>query len=105
MKYMTLLLFLAGCSTTSGVMESEGGTYLISARAAPAAGGTAGANAAAHQEAQKFCGEKGLRPIVVTATERDTYQGAAAGSWTPSGGSSGGGFAAAGSANLRFRCQ
>jgi hypothetical protein len=102
-----LVLFsalLAGCATTSGVMESEGGTYLISARAAPAAGGTAGANAAAYEEATKFCASKGGRPIVMTANERDVYQGTAAASWGRTGGGAGGGVFAAGNANLRFRC-
>jgi nitrous oxide reductase accessory protein NosL len=96
---------LAGCVTTSSVMEAEGGTYMISARAAPAAGGTSGANKAAYEEAQKFCATKGGRAVVVDARERDVYQGAAGSSWTPTGGSAGGGFAAAGNANLRFRCS
>ena len=36
-------------------MEGEDGTYLISARASPIRGGTAGANSAAYEEAEKFC--------------------------------------------------
>jgi hypothetical protein len=99
-----VVLLLAGCATTSGVMEAEGGTYLISARAAPAAGGTAGANAAAYEEAKKFCGAKGARAIVMDAKERDVYQSSMGGSFSSSGGGFGGGTAAAGSVNLRFRC-
>ena len=98
-------LLLTSCATTSGVMEAEGGTYIISARAAPARGGTAGANALAYEEAQKFCAGKGGRAIVVDAKERDVYQSSAAASWSASGGSAGGGTFAAGNANLRFKCE
>lgn len=87
-------------------MEAEDGTYLISARAAPARGGTAGANSVAWEEAQKFCASKGgLRAVVVTADERDVYQSSAGGSWNSQGGAVGGGTFAAGSANIRFRCK
>lgn len=100
-----LLVLLAGCATTSGVMEAEGGTYLISARAAPARGGTAGANALAYEEAQKFCAGKGGRAIVVDAKERDVYQSSAGGSFNAAGGGFGSGTFAAGNANLRFKCE
>jgi hypothetical protein len=50
---------LAGCTTTSGVMEAEDGTYLISARAAPIRGGTVGANSVAYKDAQTFCATSG----------------------------------------------
>ena len=107
MKPAVVIAFalLTGCATSSGVMEAEGGTYLISARAAPARGGTAGANAYAYEEAKKFCAEKGGRPIVVEAKERDVYQSSAAASVNASGGSAAGGTFAAGNANLRFRCE
>jgi hypothetical protein len=95
---------LAGCAWTSGVMEAEGGTYLISGSAAPARGGTAGANAVAYEEAQKFCAAKGGRAVVIVAKERDAYQSAAGASWGPSGGSAAGGTFAAGRAMLHFRC-
>jgi nitrous oxide reductase accessory protein NosL len=98
-------LSLTACATTSGVMEAEGGTYIISARAAPARGGTAGANAIAYEEAQKFCAAKGGRAIVVDARERDVYQSSAGASWSAYGGSAGGGTFAAGTVNLRFRCE
>jgi len=100
-----LLILLAGCATTSGVMEAEGGTYLISARAAPARGGTAGANAIAYEEAQKFCAAKGGRAIVMDARERDVYQSSGGASWNRSGGGAAGGTFAAGSAILRFKCE
>jgi hypothetical protein len=85
-------------------MEAEGDTYLISARAAPAAGGTAGANAVAYETAQKFCATKGGRAVVVTANERDVYQSGGGASWNASGGSAGGATLATGSAMLRFKC-
>ena len=99
------VLLLIGCATTSGVMEAEGGTYIISARAAPIRGGTAGANAVAYDDAQKFCAAKGMRAIVITAQERDVYQSSVGASWNAYGGSAGGGTFAAGNANLRFRCS
>jgi hypothetical protein len=65
----------------------------------------------AHEDAQKFCAQKGdgLHAIVVTAQDRDIYQSSYGGgfSGTPSGGYSGGfggGTMAAGSVNMRFRC-
>jgi hypothetical protein len=96
-----VVILLAGCATSSGVMEAEGGTYLISARAAAIRGGTAGANALAYEEAQKFCAPKGGRAIVVDAKERDIYQSSRA----ASGGNAAGGTFAAGNANLRFKCE
>lgn len=98
-------MLLSACATTSGVMQAEGGSYLISARAAPARGGTAGANAIAYEEAQKFCAAKGAKAVVIDAKERDVYQSSAGASWGPSGGSAGGGTFAAGSVNLRFKCE
>jgi hypothetical protein len=102
---IAIFAILAGYAMTSGVMEAEGGTYLISARAAPIRGGAAGANAVAHKEAQKFCATKGKRAVIVTAQERDVYQSSAGASWSASGGFAGGGIFAAGNANLRFRCS
>jgi hypothetical protein len=103
MRRGLIVLLLAGCSTTSGVMESEGGTYLISARASWELGGTAGANSAAYAEAQRFCAVKALRPIVLNASERDLSGGG--GAITPSGGFFGGQSGMWGNANLRFRCE
>lgn len=108
LKYLlAITVVLSGCVTamTSSVMEMENGTYMISARAAPIAGGAAGANTAAYEEAQKFCATKGGRAVVVDANERDVYQGSFGASRSPSGGFSSGGFAAAGNANLRFKCS
>jgi hypothetical protein len=95
---------MSGCAETSGVMEADDGTYLISARAAPARGGATGANAVAYQDAQRFCATNGMRAVVVTAQERDVYQSSVGGGWNQSGGGVSGGTLAAGSVNLRFRC-
>lgn len=99
------VVLLAGCASSSAVMESEGGTYLVSAGAAAARGGTVGANDLAYAEAQKYCAAKDRRAIVVDAQERDVYQSTAGAAWTPSGGSAGAGRAASGRVNLRFRCE
>ena len=98
------LVLLPGCATTSGVMEAQDGTYLISAHAAAIRGGATGANGVAYNDAQKFCAAKGARAVVMTAQERDVYQSSAATSWNTSGGFASGGTFAAGNANLRFRC-
>lgn len=93
-------LILGGCATTSGVMEAEGGTYVISARAAPARGGAAGAMQVAYEEAQKFCASKGGRAVLVDARDRDVYQSAIGGSSSGFAGAT----AAGGNATIRFRC-
>lgn len=100
-----IIIFLAGCATTSGVMEGEGGTYMISARAAPARGGTAGANAVAYEEAQKFCAGKGARAVVINSSERDVYQSGGTANVNQYGGMAAGGTFAWGNANLRFKCE
>jgi hypothetical protein len=102
---LAAMVLLSGCAMTSGVMEAQGGTYLISARAAPIRGGTAGANAVAYDDAQKFCGAKSERAIILTAQERDVYQSSMGASWGASGGFAGGGTFAAGNANLHFKCE
>ena len=84
------VILISGCAMTSGVMEAEGGTYLISARAAPIRGGTVGANAVAYDDAQKFCARDAKRAIVLTAQERDVYQSSMGASWGTSGGFAGG---------------
>jgi hypothetical protein len=84
------VILISGCAMTSGVMEAEGGTYLISARAAPIRGGTVGANAVAYDDAQKFCAGDAKRAIVLTAQERDVYQSSMGASWGTSGGFAGG---------------
>jgi hypothetical protein len=100
------LVALWGCAMTTDVMDAGDGTYLISGRASPIRGGSTGATSVAYADAQKFCAEKGsgLRAIVVNANERDVYQSSVGGSASPYGGGFGGTSAAAGSANLRFRC-
>lgn len=99
-RIAALLILLAGCTTTSGVMEAEGGVYLTSATAAPAAGGATGAQQIAHEEARKFCAAKGRRPVVVDVKDRDIYQS----SFAANQYGAGGGTFAAGRAQLAFRC-
>jgi hypothetical protein len=98
------VLVVAGCATTSGVMEVDNGTYLVSARAASARGGTAGASALAYEEAQKFCGARGQKAVVVSNSERDIYQSSSGASWNASGGSAFSGSSAAGRITMNFRC-
>jgi hypothetical protein len=100
----TAIILLAGCAKTSGVMEAEDGTYIISAHASPIRGGATGANEVAYDEAQKFCEAGGKRAIIVTAQERDVYQSSFGAGWNSSGGFASGGTRTAGNANLRFRC-
>lgn len=102
---IAISLGINACATSSGVMEAADGTYIISARAAPARGGTAGASAYAYEQAQEFCKKKETRAVVVDNQERDVYQSSVGGSWNRSGGSVGGGTFAAGNANLRFVCK
>ena len=88
------------------VMDAGDGTYLISARAAPARGGATGAQTVAYTDAQKFCAQKedGSHPIVVTTQERDIYQSSFGGGVNQYGGGVGGSTMAAGAVNFRFRC-
>jgi hypothetical protein len=64
-----LAVALTGCAMTSGIMEAQDGTYMISARAGQMRGGAAEANALAYEEAQKFCGTTGKRALLVSAQE------------------------------------
>lgn len=108
--FVAVALTVAACTQASPVMETADGSYFISTRAAPAAGGTAGAYTRAQEEAVKFCATRNGRPVMVGATDRDVYQSAYGGaiSGQPNGafvgGMSGSQFAA-GSANMRFRCE
>lgn len=104
MKYMGLLIcgaLLGGCAVTSDVMDTGGGTYMISAHAAPVRGGAAGANKLAYARAAKFCSAQGAHPVVLATSARDVYQGSFGGS----AGSFGGGVFAAGNTDLHFRCE
>lgn len=98
-------LLLAGCAMTSTVMDTGGGTYMISGHAAPIRGGATGANDVAYTDANKFCAGKGGHAVVIGQADRDVYQGSVGGSVGPQGGSFGGGVFAAGNATLRFRCD
>ena len=104
------LLGLAACAQASPIMDTGDGTYMVSARAAPARGGATGAQTVAYQEAQKFCTEQGGgRPVVIGADDRDVYQSSMGGGFTATRTSASGGFGgttmAAGEAKIRFRCQ
>lgn len=99
--YLAVLSLLGGCAMASDVMEMGNGVYMISARAAPARGGAAGANQVAYKDAQAFCAKQGARPIVLDANSRDVAQASFGGS----GGSFGGGVFQAGNVDFRFRCE
>lgn len=110
MRVLFIVLAVGGCAVASPVMDTGDGTYMISARAAPARGGATGAQTVAYQDAQQFCAQQGGRPVLIGAQDRDIYQSAIGGgfSGTPTSGYSGGfggGTFAGGSATLRFRCQ
>ncbi len=102
---VSVILLLSGCAMATAPMDMGNGVYMISARAAPARGGAAGALQVAHTDATAFCAAKGGKPIVMDAADRDVYQGSVGGSFGPQGGGFGGGVFAAGNATLRFRCQ
>lgn len=87
---------------SSEVMDLGNGNYMVTAAAAPARGGAAGAADVAYKEAKKFCATKfpGTHAVVNEAADRDVYQGAVSGS----GGSFSGGAFAAGNAKLSFHC-
>lgn len=99
-----LSLAIYGCASSSGVMEMADGSYVISAKAAPVRGGTAGANALAYEEAQKFCGTANGRAVIVNQQERDVYQGGSTAAVNQSGGFASSGYSAGGAASIRFRC-
>ena len=117
MKHVARLLALAGlllagaCSVSSPIMDTGDGVYYISVRAPPILGGATGAQTVAHEDAQKFCAQKGdgLHPVVVSTQERDIYQSSYGGQifGTPNGSLFGGfqgGTSASGVVNMRFRC-
>jgi hypothetical protein len=96
-----------GCATASEVMDTGGGTYMVSAHASPVRGGAAGANEVAYHAAQAFCVQQGKHAVVLGAEARDVYQGGYGGGiyGAAQTGSWGGGFAAAGNTDLHFRCS
>ena len=97
-----LTAILTGCATTSDVMDTGNGTYMITARAARIRGGTTGANSAAYADANKYCSERfsGTHAILIEQNERDVYQSSFNGNRYGITGST----SAAGNASLRFRC-
>lgn len=95
-----ILSVAAACTSASPVMDTGDGTYMISARAAPAAGGATGAQTVAYKEAQKYCAAMDKKPVVIGANDRDVYQAGYGGNAYGYGG----GMSAAGEAKMRFRC-
>ena len=96
---------VAGCATSSDVMDTGNGTYMISSHAAPVRGGAAGANKVAYTHAKDFCQKKaGMHPVVLDASARDVYQSSYGGTAGPGGGAFGGGVFAAGNVDMHFRC-
>jgi hypothetical protein len=95
-----LVSALVACATTSDVMDTGDGTYMISAYAAPARGGAAGATQVAYTDAKAYCSKQGGHPVVLNAASRDVYQSSFGGG----SGSFGGGTFAAGNADFHFRC-
>ncbi len=58
---LALLLTLAGCAGTTGIVPTGPGTYLVSEMRAPVLGGAAEAQRVALAEAEGFCASQGLR--------------------------------------------
>lgn len=98
---LSLLFVASACAIASPVMDTGDGTYMVSATAAPAAGGATGAQTHAYKEAQKYCAAMDKKPVVVGANDRDVFQAGYGGNAYGYGG----GVSAAGEAKLRFRCQ
>jgi len=106
-------ILLAGCATTSSIMPAGEGVYTVTSRAAPARGGTVGANELAYQKAEEFCRIKGQHAVVVGNEERDVYQYTALAysktegnrpGYSSSVSGAGEGSAASGVARLYFTC-
>jgi hypothetical protein len=58
-----LCMIAAGCSMSSDVMDTGGGTYVVSAQASPLRGGS---EQAAHEQAVKYCAShRGGHPVVL----------------------------------------
>lgn len=93
-------LSLGACAIATPVMDTGDGTYMVSARAAPAAGGATGAQTHAYKQAQAHCAASGQKAVVIGTNDRDVYQAGFGGSAYGYGG----GMSAAGEAKLRFRC-
>ena len=64
---MTVLLALAGCGATTGIVPVAPGTYAVSEMRAPALGGGAEARRVALAEADGFCRRQGrvLAPLAM----------------------------------------
>ena len=96
---------LAACAISSGVVEVEGGTYLVSARAVEAPAATAIAKTVVYEDARKYCAAKGARMYLVDAKARPAEQRAAGAFVNLARDAAATESAAAGKADLRFRCE
>jgi len=90
-----LAVLLAGCVESTAVMDGGNGTFVISSRAAPLAGGAFGARNVSYEEAQRFCSQQDptAHVVVLETNSQSVYRCSA------------GGFDAAGDNDLRFRCE
>ena len=71
---LAIAVTLAGCATSSKIMEADDGTYVISAYALQVRGGASGATNLAFEDATRFCQQKGLRAQLVNSNEQDIHQ-------------------------------
>lgn len=62
---LSSLVFLAGCATSSGVMQLGPDTYTISTHASVVRGGAAGAKRMALEEASRHCASMGKEILVM----------------------------------------
>jgi hypothetical protein len=87
-----IILCLTACQTTSGVMDTGNGTYMISASTDKLLGGAAAANKVAYENANMFCSKQGGHAVVLNVQSRDVLEGSLDS------------VAPGGSSDLRFRC-
>ncbi|MNZ28803.1 hypothetical protein D3C78_460400 [compost metagenome] len=66
-----LPLLLTGCASVSDVWPVGDGMYVVSAAALPGIGGAAKANEYALHKAQRFCGQKDYRVLLVNEDYQD----------------------------------
>lgn len=93
-----LLVSVGACTTVSPVMDGGNGTYLVSAGAAPAAGGPATAQRLAYRAANSYCAAHiaGSHAVILTENLRAQSRLIV--------GAYGGGTVEAGGDGVRFRC-
>lgn len=60
------LVVLAGCASSSGVLQSGADTFTVTATASPGAGGEAAAKKSAYSDATQACSSKGKSMSIIT---------------------------------------